>query len=98
VISENPRDELATEQVPEGAEALSRRSFLTAAAGVSLAFAGGAGPAFAALKAEKFVIGIGLPFRTSIVYKPLLAGFKRVRRKPAASFCRAPRSTMSKIS
>ena len=86
MISENPRDELATEQVPDGAEALSRRSFLTAAAGVSLAFAGGAGAAFAALKAEKFVIGIGLPFRTSIVYKPLLAGFKQGATETGSEF------------
>jgi ribose transport system substrate-binding protein len=68
-----------------------RRKFLGGAAAASLALLGGpaAGRAFAAAssrEAESYVIGIGLPFRTSIVYKPLLAGFAAGAKKTGATF------------
>jgi len=63
-----------------------RRKLLGGAAAAGLTFA--AGPlssAFARTEAD-YVIGVGLPFRTSIVYKPLLAGFKQGAKETGSTF------------
>jgi ABC-type sugar transport system substrate-binding protein len=63
---------------------------LTSGAAASVALAGGRIPsAFGATdtrSATQYTIGIGLPFRTSIVYNPLLKGFEQGAKETGATF------------
>jgi ribose transport system substrate-binding protein len=63
-----------------------RRAFLGAAAAAGVAIASGPASAAFARTQTHYVIGIGLPFRTSIVYKPLLAGFKQGAKETGSTF------------